>query len=77
MAAMHALRLPLSKEPTWIWETMRKWSFAIRQDVLSRSSCPPSPAFSADPITQLEANEAHFQFFKTALDLDVEIRWLK
>jgi hypothetical protein len=73
---MHLLRLPLSKEPTWIWETMRKWSFAIRHDVLSRASCPPSPAFrdAGDPTGN---NEPHFRFFKDSLDLEAEMKWLR
>ncbi|CAG0915631.1 unnamed protein product [Notodromas monacha] len=73
LAKMHTLQLPLSKEPNWIWETMRKWALIIATDITPSSKCPACPAF---PKQDPGANQDFFQFIKR-IDLDAEITWLK
>ncbi|KOB63937.1 putative choline/ethanolamine kinase, partial [Operophtera brumata] len=37
MAAIHSMDVPLSKEPTWLWKTMGKWTRTVREERLSEN----------------------------------------
>ena len=63
MAQIHALNIPISKQPTWLWDTMDRWMTTVRDSlVLSKIKT----------VREKEIAKALMGF-----DLEGELEWLK
>jgi len=65
MAQIHTLDVPISKEPTWLWDTMGKWL----KNFKANENKATSPAGDADPQSPM-ARICGWQ-------LDVEMEWMR
>ncbi|XP_012265534.2 choline/ethanolamine kinase isoform X2 [Athalia rosae] len=63
MADIHTMQIPISKEPTWLWDTMERW-LDTAVDVLQNPG---------DEDTKLSGNIN----FLRSMDLTQEVTWLR
>ncbi|KAL7290987.1 hypothetical protein TKK_0015130 [Trichogramma kaykai] len=63
MAQIHMMQVPISKEPTWLWDTMDRW-LDTATDVLEN-------------IEEVDTKQlANFEFIKS-IDLEKEVTWFR
>lgn len=63
MAQIHNMQVPISKEPTWLWDTMAKW-LDTTTDILEH-------------IEDIDVRHLKNVNAIRAIDLDHEIKWFK
>ena len=61
MAMVHSLDVPISKEPSWIWDTMNRW-------MSNAKAQPPNSSSSPHPPTTMDALRRQ---------LDAEMDWMR
>ena len=73
MAQIHSLDVPISKEPTWLWDTMDRWMKTTKM-ILS------SPSAQAAPLKRVEAAEPPTEESIERMvrwHLDTEMEWMR
>lgn len=63
MAQIHTMQVPISKEPTWLWDTMEKW-LDTANDILEN-------------IEDVESKHLENLNFVKSIDLGREVKWLR
>lgn len=63
MAQIHTMQAPISKEPTWLWDTMDKW-LDTASDILEN-------------VEDIDSRQLDNVSFIKSIDLDHEITWLR
>ncbi|XP_058799024.1 choline/ethanolamine kinase isoform X2 [Phymastichus coffea] len=63
MAQIHSMQVPISKEPTWLWDTMDKW-LDTATDILEN-------------IEDIDSRQLDNVSFIKSIDLDEEISWFR
>ncbi|XP_034233872.1 choline/ethanolamine kinase isoform X3 [Thrips palmi] len=64
MAEIHAMNVPISKEPNWLWDTMNRW---LQNAMVTLK----------DPAPHTTPRNAHIIANIAKLDLAAEVKWLK
>lgn len=74
MAQVHSLDVPISKEPTWLWDTMARWMKNMKQLTLSSSDASQLPVnnHDNDEKTKLASVIRSMQW-----QLDEEMVWMR
>lgn len=63
MGQIHTMQVPISKEPTWLWNTMTKW-LATATDILEN-------------IDEIDSCQLENVYVLRSIDLEHEINWFR
>lgn len=74
MAQIHTLQVPISKEPTWLWETMNRW-LSTATKILATPVA--QDLFVDERGVSLDGSPAARIRSRFALHLDTEMEWLR
>lgn len=63
MGQIHMMQVPISKEPTWLWDTMTKW-LATATDIL-------------ETVDEVDPRQHENVYTLRSIDLEKEINWFR
>lgn len=63
LGQIHTMQVPISKEPTWLWDTMTKW-LATATDILEN-------------IEEIDERQRDNVYVLRSIDLEEEINWFR
>lgn len=72
MAQVHSLDVPISKEPTWLWDTMNRWMSNTKQTLATAQSTLPTPEEGETDKSMSSAVRSILRW-----KLDAEMDWMK
>lgn len=72
MAQVHSLDVPISKEPTWLWDTMSRWMSNMKLTLASAQPMQHTPEEDENEKALSSAVRSILQW-----QLDAEMDWMR
>lgn len=72
MAQIHSLDVPISKEPTWLWDTMRRWMNNMKSTLATQ---PTQSIDDKEGFIEKDFSAAMRSISRR--NLDTEMNWMR